>query len=194
MLERAPVRVAFTGTEKIERKDQHNFADERTWYQSTSALVNLNKDLYTLMMEDILDQKEPLTERPRIFQTGLAGFAGYRAGPNLILVDFYGLSDPLMARIPPYVEDEWRPGHFPRIMPAGLYRSIQDGGNHIKDPDMKRYYEKLCILTQSPVLSISRFKEIIKFNLGMYNELIDKDFYLYPPPCDSRKKTSTTSK
>ncbi|MGI6329233.1 MAG: hypothetical protein ACOXZR_00025 [Bacilli bacterium] len=104
------------------------------------------------------------------------GFIGYYAGPKAKIIDFLALSDSLLARMP--IRDNqvfgWRIGHIFRVIPDGYIETIQTGRNQIKDRNIKKYYNKLRIITQDKIFSKKRFKVIIDMNLGKYNYLIRK--------------------
>jgi arabinofuranosyltransferase len=104
--------------------------------------------------------------------------SGYYAGPQTFILDLYALTDPLLARLPvsPY---HWhRIGHFGRIVPAGYKRTILTGQNHINDPDLAEYYDKLEFITRGDIFDLTRIGECIKFNLGWYDHLVEQ--YLSP--------------
>ena len=42
------------------------------------------------------------------------GFCGFCAGPDVWIVDYFALGDPLLARLPPIPDPFWRVGHFLR--------------------------------------------------------------------------------
>jgi arabinofuranosyltransferase len=99
------------------------------------------------------------------------GYGPFAAGPNHFIIDTIGLTDPLIARLPMPRRRSWyhRPGHFPREIPAGYPESAEAGKNLIVDPDLKRYYDVILILTRDPVFSLKRLGTIVSFNLGKYD-------------------------
>ena len=107
----------------------------------------------------------------KIIITNNIGFQGYYAGPNCYLLDNLALSDPLRSRLPS--QDIWRIGHYPRIIPDGYLNSIITNKNHILDPDLKKYYSKLLILTRGNLFDFSRLVEILQFNIGSYDYLLE---------------------
>jgi hypothetical protein len=55
-------------------------------------------------------------------------------------------------------------------MPGGYRETISSGENSLADSNLARYYEKLSIITRGSLGSGSRLLEIIKMNLGFYND------------------------
>lgn len=99
------------------------------------------------------------------------GFQGYFAGPQCYFLDKLALSDPLRSHLPS--NDNWRIGHYERIIPKGYPESIVKNDAAIKDPGLNSYYKKLIILTKGDLFDYNRVVEIIKFNLGSYQHLLE---------------------
>jgi len=94
------------------------------------------------------------------------GFAGYFAGPTVHLIDEYGLTDALLARLP--AEADWAPGHFHRIVPDGYVEAVTGNGEpkRIRDEATRRYYERLARVIRGPLVETERLKDIVWLNLG----------------------------
>ena len=101
------------------------------------------------------------------------GYFGYAAGPEKFIIDYVGLSDPLLARLPVSNPVMWRPGHFYRVIPDGYIGSVKEGRNLIKDPGLHLYYEKLLTITRNPLFTLQRFDDIVHMNLGSYKYLLE---------------------
>jgi arabinofuranosyltransferase len=97
-----------------------------------------------------------------VVQRGPIGLFGYYAGPEVHVVDFYALSDPLLARLPS--RGRWRIGHFQRRIPSGYLESIRTGRNVIADRDVAVKYEQLKIITQDPLWTRRRWEAIVAMN------------------------------
>jgi len=102
------------------------------------------------------------------------GFVGYYGGPDLKIIDTVGLSDPLIARLPALQNPDWRPGHLWRDVPAGYKESIIDPDAHIEDARIDEFNQHLRVLTRAPLFSKGRLLEIIRFNLGYYDYLVEE--------------------
>ncbi|TGK06227.1 hypothetical protein EHO60_16695 [Leptospira fletcheri] len=101
------------------------------------------------------------------------GYFGYYSGPERKIVDVYALTDPLLSKLKS--ARPWRIGHFGRNLPEGYLESIDSGENRIADPNLKEYYEKLKLLTESPDLfSKNRLEEILRENLGGNKQLLSR--------------------
>lgn len=101
------------------------------------------------------------------------GYFGYAAGPEKFIIDYIGLSDPLLARLPVSNPVLWRPGHFYRVIPDGYIESVKEGRNLIKDHGLHLYYEKLLTITRGPLFTLQRFSDIMQMNLGSYTYLLE---------------------
>jgi len=104
------------------------------------------------------------------------GMQAFFAGPALAGVDRFGLTDPLLARLPVKDPYDWRIGHFPRNIPEGYLHAIETGSTESMDKTLAKYYEKLHFITSGPLWSWERMETIVAFNLGVYDGW--KDAYL----------------
>lgn len=100
------------------------------------------------------------------------GYFGYAAGADKIIVDPYGLTDALVARLPAAIDPLWIPGEIARPRPEGYLESVQSGSNVIADESLREYYESLRTVTSGPLFSIRRWKEIVVLNLGWRDHLL----------------------
>jgi arabinofuranosyltransferase len=108
------------------------------------------------------------------------GEAGLDWGPHYYLLDECALADPLLARLPAVFKEEWRPGHFRRVVPKGYRESVASGGNDIADPQLREFYEHLSRITRStPLWSPERLRTIWRMNTGGYAKLVNRDLYRY---------------
>ncbi len=107
---------------------------------------------------------------------GSVGFAGYAAGPDVHIIDYNALADPLLARLPPFEMNSWRIGHFFRLVPQGYEKTVATSQIQIADTGLAVYYEKLRILTAGEIFDWNRLAEIWNFNLGKYDYLTENFF------------------
>ncbi len=152
----------------------HGITDEWAQYSPDTALRN-NLDV------DAPNQhrwarfgRQLRTDTTRVFVAGGAGMIGYYAGPQVTVVDQDALGDPLLSRLPTVDRQDWRIGHFRRIVPLGYIQSLSNGKNELLDSNLAQYYDHLCVLTKGDVFSWSRFKEIARFNLKAYDYLVQR--------------------
>ncbi len=149
-------------------------ADERLWHSENHALWSEDR-----REEAKGGHKAP--DEPTVAVSGGVGLSGFRGGPNLHLVDVCGLGDPLLARLPAVGFRDLRPGHYYRVLPGGYLETLEEGEPRFEDPDVATFYERLSLVTRGPLLSGERLREILRFNLGGNDALIDRERYRRPP-------------
>ena len=111
---------------------------------------------------------------PRVVRRGNVGLFGYFAGPEVIIVDTFGLGDPLLARLPVSNPEKWRIGHFHRAPPEGYLIARRTGLALHMDPDLRDYYERLRRVVSGPLFTRERWREIARFALGANDRLLDR--------------------
>lgn len=157
---------------------QSGIVDERGVYFQT----------WSLLKADRLSFAEP--EWPRwdgrrnpdyVLDTcGLMGADGLSWGPRTYMLDECALADPLLARLPAVWKEEWRPGHYRRMVPDGYRESVQQDGNLLRDPRLAEYYSALRTVVRSPSLwSWERLRTIWRMNSGQLDGHIDRQFYKF---------------
>jgi arabinofuranosyltransferase len=107
------------------------------------------------------------------------GVLGYRVGANVHLIDQLALGDPLLARLPTLRTVAYRPGHYPRYIPEGYAETIATGEDRFSDRQLGAYYAHLRRVVAGDLLSLNRLSDIVAFNLGRYDHLIDVDRYRF---------------
>ena len=111
---------------------------------------------------------------------GLMGADGLAWGPRTYMLDECALADPLLARLPAVWKEEWRPGHYRRMLPDGYRESVQQDGNLLRDPQLVEYYGALRTVVRSPSLwSWDRMRTIWRVNSGQLDAHINKLFYKF---------------
>ena len=151
--------------------------DERVFYLKAHSLV------YASMMsfaDPDWRARRPPGETRVLNTCGLMGEGGLDFGPHYYLLDECALADPLLARLPAIFKEEWRPGHFRRVVPEGYRESVASGANRIKDPQLREFYGRLSLITRSRTIwSRDRLWAIWQMNTGRYDRLVDRDFYRF---------------
>ena len=136
-----------------------------------------------------------------VYVRGAMGMRGYMIGTRKIILDYFALTDPLLARLTVGDPHNWRIGHFRRAVPRGYVERVT-ATQRIKDspsayglsdqidemerldfaarmypispPELNELYGKLAIVTQLDDLwSYERLKTIVRFNLGAYDHLAE---------------------
>lgn len=178
----APIMTnASFGKDLSEFKDNHGIGDERMFYFQVASLAiwESNKPMPCNAFAEQGRQYRKANQKITKAH-GSVGYRGFFAGPVAHIIDYYALSDPLLARLPAIWRPSWRIGHFARYVPEGYIDSANNGENKIKDEKLAEFFEHLKTITREPLFSTTRWKDIIKMNLGMYDYLIDKDRYQFP--------------
>lgn len=111
---------------------------------------------------------------------GLMGADGLSWGPRTYMLDVCALADPLLARLPAVWKEEWRPGHYRRMVPEGYPESVRQDGNLLRDPRLAGYYAALRTVVRGPSLwSWDRLRTIGRLNAGGLDTQIDRRFYKF---------------
>jgi arabinofuranosyltransferase len=116
--------------------------------------------------------------RPVVLVPAVGTF-GWYARDGLHIVDLYGLGDPLLARLPALRPDPllgrfaprlaalgWRQGHFIRRLPEGYFATLLTGDNHLRDPDLARYWDDVALVTRAPLFAPGRWAAIVRLARG----------------------------
>jgi len=151
--------------------------DERGWYNHVLGYLNAQKSwklAATNKWKEIAAGKEKLT--PGLFLATSIGYSGYYLGPGPWVEDFIGLVSPFLVRLPYLPITNWRIGHFERHFPAGYYETLLLQKNKIKNKNLALYYDKLALVTRGKLISLARMKEILRFNLGQNNYLLEQPY------------------
>lgn len=107
----------------------------------------------------------------KVYVEGSIGFRGYFCPNETIIIDFYGLAEPLLSRIP--AAPDQRVGHYIRLIPWGYKKTLETGENVISNPSLRKYYDKLHLIVSGKLFSWERIKAIFLMNTGKYDYLID---------------------
>jgi len=159
-------------------KTRNGIVAERDWYNPTHGLFNVigfgGRPVHNWIEEGLSARRDSLTFIPHV----VVGMVGFYSGPQAYILDAYAITDPLLARLPVDPHRQHRIGHFGRSVPVGYEKTVRTGQNHIRDDYLAQYYDKLALLTRGDLLADNRLIEIVKFNLGYYDYLIEE--YLSP--------------
>ncbi len=113
-------------------------------------------------------------DRPALVIRGAIGIFGYYAGPDVIVIDNYALSDALLARLPWHARQNWTVGvpvgHLPRGKPRGFVEARLTGSSDGMSPLLRPYYRALRRLTSGPLGSWGRLRTLVAFQLGAWDD------------------------
>lgn len=152
--------------------DTAGIADERGYYFQETGLCNARPELdfprHPWKSEGLILR----AVGTKLAVYGNIGLAGFYAGPRTHIIDVYGLADPLLARLP--AKPGCRIGHFERELPAGYVETWKYRQNLLQDKRLAEYYDRLCNITQGPLFRLSRWKDMVNMNLGLYDGLLSE--------------------
>jgi arabinofuranosyltransferase len=157
--------------------DANGVADERLYYYRDTGFL-VAKHVSPVPIGAIADEGvedrvhgRRLDGRFATVVEGGSGMLSFAAGPGVHYVDRFALAEPFLARLP--AMHGWRIGHFARSVPDGYLRSLSSGKNHLGDPKLAQYYDKLELVTRGDVFSRERWSAILDLNLGPASHLLD---------------------
>jgi len=149
--------------------------DERAYYYPRTGLLAPTKYYITRRFA----RPEHWVADPAEYEVRLLndlGIKGYGAGPSVHVFDEYALSDPLLARLPAW-EGGSSIGHAFRVLPAGYLETVISRENRLADPSLAQYFDRLHVVVSGPLFGPGRVLEIIRFNVGAYDSLIEEYNY-----------------
>ncbi len=179
------------GKNKSLVSDRWGITDERAFYYPKLGLLN-NYRLFPRAVIPWGGKNQEQREWPSIVSVVRLGWFPYSLNPETYAMDYFGLSSPLLSKLPVSSQLIWRIGHFPRDVPAGYIETLESNQSKILNKDLALFQEKLTLITRGKLFDINRLLEIIKMNFGVYNDLIEginksRHFYLMKPPLFARK-------
>lgn len=107
----------------------------------------------------------------QVIELGGIGRYGFLAGSTLTIIDYFGLADPLLARLPGASGRLERVGHIAREIPKGYAHALETGSLAKMDPFLAAYYEKLRLIVSGALWDSERLETVFRFNLGEYEPL-----------------------
>lgn len=155
--------------------DDHGICDERGFYYAFTGLLNQQPPRKYEKHPDALRGKLAKEIQQKVNINGAVGLLGYFAGPNVFVLDYHGLGDPVLSRLPVVLEDKefvnwytqlkkkapqfnWRIGHFRRNIPAGYLPTLLTGDNHFRDSTLAQGWALLQPILTQPLMDASRWK------------------------------------
>jgi arabinofuranosyltransferase len=170
------------GAPASESLDKSGIADERRFYFPTAGLFNRSAELGKPARTAAATGLEARRAKSPLLVEGVIGLTGYFAGPEVHIVDYHALADPLLARLPAVAVDPlygafmrrtfggedpkgWRIGHFLRSLPGGYLATLASGKNRLEDADLARLYDRISLVTRGSLWSAKRMAAIASLNL-----------------------------
>ncbi|MCH7773556.1 MAG: hypothetical protein IH784_04005 [Bacteroidetes bacterium] len=161
----------------------HGITDQRMWYYYFTGLLSnvFERKLYEYPgIPDALQLRE---SGKRFVIRDIIGMIGFYSGSNIHIVDRLALSDPLLSKLPSTEywrighkprpnEKKWLIGHFTRKIPIGYLETITTGENKLQDMYLRKYYDKISLVTRGNLFDFNRLVEIWNLNTGKYDYLL----------------------
>ena len=183
VLLQAPYPVLFVGPDnglarhegaRPRFQDIRQVSDQQAIYCRATALLNGPANGWEAQNGPARAGRSIAKRGRELIDTGPMGYRGFYAGPEAVFIDAHALADPLMARLPLESDVVWRSGHYLRKRPAGYWKSVDLGENHIENPSLRVYYDKLRTITEGPLWTWDRWKAIWEMNTGQLDYLVDE--------------------
>jgi arabinofuranosyltransferase len=156
----SPMRVLFDGPSSFH---------VRYFYAASNPLYGLRGGGFPFgAYPGVATPEECRALRTQSFEASISGggLAGFCRGPHHHLVMPFGITDPLVSRLPIRVEEPFLPGHVPKALPSGYLETVRTGENRIEDPSLAAYYDKIHRITRAPLLDHERWGDILELNLS----------------------------
>lgn len=148
--------------------DKARIADSRRSFAPDTALITYIKNNRSIHSRYYLKGIWMRNQQRLVFKSKAIGMEGFAAGPTKTIVDIYGLSDPLLARLPVLDPTRWRVGHYARKVPVGYEAAILKGPAELESGALRDYYAAIYTITRAPIFSSERLRVLLNFHLGRY--------------------------
>jgi len=162
LIPHSPLRCAFDGPPQ---RDSHD-----VWYYYPGSALSKwrpGKRFPFAMFHALRDFDSCSSMRANTFRISVTngGIRGFCRGPQDHIIDPFGITDPLIARLPSSkITDLFTPGHLTKEIPVGYVDSIRENQNLIRDPELAAYYAKLRTVVSGPLFSAERWRDIFELN------------------------------
>jgi len=154
------------------RPIDHKIVDERGRYHDNTGLFRLGENNGIPIHYGVTQGLEAKISGNSPQYKSIIGMYGYYIGPEIHVIDPLALGDPLISKLTPTYDENWRLGHQARVVPVGYFETIQNGINVIDDKDLAEYYEKISFITRGNLSDVKRLEVIWNINTGKYDSLL----------------------
>lgn len=150
-----PQSTLTSGAER--RTPANNIVDEGLFYCRSNCLKRWIPKRQELTLLGTLGK--PVTE-------GMIGMKGYYSETGVQIIDYLGLTDPFLARLPANPDTTWGIGHSPRDIPTGYLEAARYGNFRLVAPYYQEYLYKIFEVTRGNIFSRERLRLILDLNLN----------------------------
>jgi arabinofuranosyltransferase len=145
-----------------------HIADERGFYYPTAGLLLAGSERYWPSHQYVKEALEiRWQDRRQLVIWDSTGYRGYFAGPQVFILDRLALTDPLLSKLPAYIQKDFYIGHFARLIPPGYVESLTQKQNRIEDEGLAKFYDDIRLITRGPLFASGRWAAIWRTNLGL---------------------------
>jgi arabinofuranosyltransferase len=139
--------------------------DERGYYHLFTGIFAARNNI-SISDHEWAEEGRLNRERIKPVLRGAIGLYGYYAGPKVYIIDRHALADPLLARLQINLNNPWRIGHFKRAIPIGYFDTVMTGKNVLENPDIKKLYDEIKLITRGDLFDPQRLLAIWRINTG----------------------------
>ena len=160
-------------------------ADERRYYYPETGYLRVSSrgGSRAVSIHEWADAGRRYRQERRngVLVSGIVGFIGFYAGPDVHIIDCFALTDPLLAQLP--AQPRWRIGHFNRRLPAGYVESVSTGRSALVDPEIAALYRDVKEVVAGPIWGVARMRSIWRLNRREVK--VNRDYEADRSPCDA---------
>ncbi len=150
-------------------------ADERVNYVSANGLMNYRRDARLPVFQWRRDGERARLSPDTIVPFRWVGLFGYYAGPDVHIIDLYALADAFLSHLPIKGSNQFRIGHFERVLPEHYISSLENHRNEFVDRDLSTLFEETLIVTRGPLFTWPRFQIILRRLLTGTNSIFTRN-------------------
>lgn len=152
----------------------HGICNERAWYFNSLGFRQLiNSNMYYEKLVEAYDNWIVESKPLEIRVTKSIGVYSIVKGPQLHVIDIFALVDPLLSKLPVIDINNYRIGHFERIIPYGYISSLLLDKNVIADSHLRAYYNRLYSVVRGDLFSSERLNNILFLNFNIIPKHFD---------------------
>lgn len=169
----AALLAARTQTQEREILSRNGIVDERRNNYPDTGLLPIMKKKWAGSSSSELYARSPLRGTGKLVakEVGVAGIPGYYSGPSAHIVEYFGITDAFLARLPAFPGS--RVGHYKREMPLGYLASVLDASPRTDFKELQPLLNDVTMATRSPLLAEGRWAAIWRLLAGHYNWVRD---------------------
>lgn len=148
----------------------HSIIDERAYYASIGGLwTEGRRTFHPRIVRRIKNQHRQYKTEFR----DKAGRVAFLLGPQYHVIDYFGLTDMFVARLP-YARKNWRPGHLRRVVPIAYGRMVQHKVIPTTQSHLSEIVYDLWKISRGPIWNFDRFEAIWSLHFGSLGQALKR--------------------